>query len=374
MEFDMKGKTRTHSRVRYGFKAPKHGRATFSIYEDILKPDGSRECRTIQDERLKAINESYRQKIQDLATCTIQIKEIIKDLYKRDARCKPQIVHNSENHKVLNDYWEKVYSFRSLENEASTRRELTRAIDTLGPLSVYSASRDQIQSAIDNAVSGNAQRRMVSRMVQILKFIGRTDVRLRMARPVFVKVRHVTESEFQLLAQHIEDPNLRILAKVCFYSGVRIGEAFAFNSKCLMPDGQDTVRVSAQVDRSGSLKPTTKTRKPRLAFLIPGGLDAFNEWVQLPASEKKKINRLAVSKQIKVACEKAFPGDIDKQITFHGLRHSYAIHLLSRGISMSLVAQSLGNSLSVCQHYYVGFELTNESVAAIRSILKASTG
>ena len=39
---------------------------------------------------------------------------------------------------------------------------------------------------------------------------------------------------------------------------------------------------------------------------------------------------------------------------------------------MSLVSQSLGNSLSVCQHYYVGFELTDESVEAIRAIVSRS--
>jgi integrase len=369
----MKSKKRARDRVRYAFKPPKHGRATFSIHEDILKLDGTRKCRTIHDERLRAINESYASGAQDLETCVTQVKEIIKDFYKRDTRCKPQVVHNTENHKVLDDYWEKVYSYRSLENEESTRNELNRAIDILGPLSIYSASRDQIQTAIDQSVSGNVQRRVVQRLSQILKFMGRTDIRLRKARPVFNKVKHVTESEFHLLCQHIDDPTLKTLATLCFYSGVRIGEAFAITATSLNAENKDTIRIASQLDRRGNLKPTTKTRKPRLAFLISGGLEAFEEWVKIPHAQKLKINRLTVSKQIRTACEKAFPGDPDKQLTFHALRHSYAIHLLSRGVSMSLVAQSLGNSLSVCQHYYVGFELTNESVAAIRAIVASSS-
>jgi integrase len=207
-------------------------------------------------------------------------------------------------------------------------------------------------------------------MTQLLKFIGRSDVKLRKARPVFTKVKYITEKELSALIPFIDDPNLRIITKLCFYSGLRIGEAFALTKLSLISDGQDILRITAQMDRSGMLKSTTKTRKPRLAFLIPGGLDAFNAWITLPESEKKKINRLSVSKQIRLACSKAFPGEPDKQLTFHAFRHCYAIHLLSRGVSMSLVAQSLGNSLSVCQQYYVGFELTNDSIAAIRSLFK----
>jgi len=38
---------------------------------------------------------------------------------------------------------------------------------------------------------------------------------------------------------------------------------------------------------------------------------------------------------------------------------------------MSLVAQSLGNSLTVCQQYYTGFELTTDSIEAINTIMRA---
>ncbi|MCC7405816.1 MAG: hypothetical protein IT288_15555 [Bdellovibrionales bacterium] len=59
-------------------------------------------------------------------------------------------------------------------------------------------------------------------------------------------------------------------------------------------------------------------------------------------------------------------------MTFHAIRHCYAIHLISRGVSMSLVAQLLGNSLSVCRRHYAGFELTTDSIEAINTIMKRS--
>ena len=51
--------------------------------------------------------------------------------------------------------------------------------------------------------------------------------------------------------------------------------------------------------------------------------------------------------------------------------NSYTIVLVSRGVSLSLVAQSLGNSVSVCEKYYTGFVLTNESIDYIRKLVES---
>ncbi len=86
-------------------------------------------------------------------------------------------------------------------------------------------------------------------------------------------------------------------------------------------------------------------------------------------------NRLEASRELmKKYCMIAFPKDSSKHLTFHALRHCYAINLLTKGVSMSLVAQSLGNTLSVCQQHYLGFELTNDSIAAIKSIISGRGG
>ena len=93
-----------------------------------------------------------------------------------------------------------------------------------------------------------------------------------------------------------------------------------------------------------------------------------------PDSLKNTIDRDESSRELmKKYCKIAFPDDPTKHLTFHALRHCYAINLLSMGVSMSLVAQSLGNTLSVCQQYYVGFELTNDSIDAIQAIVKKNT-
>ena len=306
-----------------------------------------------------------------MTACEKQIKEIIKDLLKKDNRCQREVVHNNENHKLLDDYWQKVYSYRTLENEGSTISELKRVIDVLGTLSIYAATREQIQSAVDNAVSGNVQRRLVGRLTQLLKFAGREDVKIRKAKTVYHRVTYLTETDFQKVIAVVSVPILKSLMTLCFYSGLRIGEAYGLTKNSLGA-GNDTLRVVGQIDREGKRKPTTKTGRTRLAFLLPQGLDAFHYWVNASDEEKATINRILVSVDVKSYCRKIFPDSPNKHLTFHALRHSYAIHLISQGISMSLVSQSLGNSLTVCQHYYVGFELTDESVEAIRSIVGRS--
>jgi integrase len=354
--------------IRYSFKGPGWGRKSFTIYLDIKSREGKRVCTTIDDERLIAINRSFQSGVQTLEQCVVQVKEIIKDLYKKDSRCRKKInIHNAENWKVVDDFWEQVYSFRPLINEYTARNELKNAIEVLGQLSIYSASREEIQNCIDKKYKGNSQRRIVGRLSQLLKFVGRENVKLRRQHKDMIKVSFLNEEDFKRVLAVVPTQIEKTLLELCYYSGLRIGEAYGLEPHHLLPDG--TIRVTGQLDRNG-VRRQTKTKRPRLAFLFPQGIDAFKYWTQASEAEKATIDRLESSRELmKKYCKIAFPKDSSKYLTFHALRHCYAINLLSKGVSMSLVAQSLGNTLSVCQQHYVGFELTNDSIAAIKSII-----
>lgn len=355
--------------IRYSFKGPGWGRKSFTIYLDIKSRDGKRMCKTIEDERLIAINRSFQSGVQTLERCVVQVKEIIKDLYKKDPRCRKKVnIHNAENWKVYEDYWEQVYSFRPLVNEYTTKNELRKSIEVLGQLSIYSANREEIQSCIDRKYTGNSQRKIVGRITQLLKFIGREkEVRLRRHPKDLISVSFLNEDDFKKVLAIIPTQIEKTLLELCYYSGLRIGEAYGLAPHHLLTDG--TIRVTCQLDRCG-IKRQTKTKRPRLAFLFPQGVEAFKYWTHASEMEKGVIDRLEASRELmKKYCKIAFPNDPSKHLTFHALRHCYAINLLTKGVSMSLVAQSLGNTLSVCQQHYVGFELTNDSIQAIKSIV-----
>jgi len=355
--------------VRYAFKGPGWGRKSFMIYLDVKSRDGKRTCKKIEDERLRAVNMAFQAGTMTLDQAIIQIKEIVQDLYKQDPRCrKKRNVHNNENWKIFEEFWQEVYSRKSLINEYSAKNDFKNTIEVLGPLSLISASRDEIQKRIDEKYKGTSQRRIVSRMRQLLKHIGREKVRLRMDAKDYSKVTCLTEEEFKHILSFAELDIEKTLMTLCFYSGLRIGEAYGLKPNCLLPD--QTLRIAGQLDRSGVFR-ATKTKKPRIAFLFPAGLPAFNKWVSADPDEKAKIDRNDASRDLmKKYCKRAFPNDPSKHLTFHALRHCYAINMLSKGVSMSLVAQSLGNTLSVCEQYYVGFELTNDSIRAIKAIIE----
>ena len=359
--------------VRYAFKGPGWGRKSFAIYVDVKSPDGKRSCETIKDERLAAINRAFQNGSQSLEQSVVQVKEIIQDLYRQDPRCRrKRNVHNNENWKLFEEFWNEVYSRKKLISEYSARTEFRRAIDSLGPLSLYSASRDEIQKAVDEKFRGSSQRRIISRLRQLLKYIGRERVRLRMDSKDYSKVTYLTEEEFAKVLLHITSDIERALIELCFYSGLRIGEAYGLTAASLLPNG--TLRITGQLDRSGVFR-ATKTKKPRIAYLFPEGLPAFHKWVSASREERDTIDRDDASRDhMKKHCRVAFPDDPSKHLTFHALRHCYAINLLSKGVSMSLVAQSLGNTLSVCEQHYVGFELTSDSIQAIKSIVGRSQG
>ena len=363
-------KTRSHDLIRFSLKGPGHGRASFTIYKDIKSPDGTRSYVKIDDVRLDAINKSFRDGSQSLETCRVQVKEIIRELYADLKRELGIVVHNSENEKVFHEFWRKEYAHRPLVCEYAAQREFMRAIESLGHLSIYSASRDEIQTCIDAKFAENVQRRAVQRMVQLLKFIGRTDIRLRRNPPVHYKVTYLTADELNQLLVFVESPIEKALIKLCFYAGLRIGEAYALQPRSFRQQNS-TLKVIEQIDREEKRR-HTKTRRERTAYLCPEGVESFHIWVNASKEERATINRQQASRDLmKKYGRIAFPDDKDKHLTFHALRHCYATHLLSRGVSMSLVAQSLGNSLTVCQQYYTGFELTTDSIEAINKIMKA---
>lgn len=322
----------------------------------------------------------------DIAEAAKQLEAIRDGLYKeRDREESGRRVFNSENRALLEKYWRAEYAGRDLVDPDTMRGDLRRAVDAVGSIPLLSGDRGELQAALGDVAAGDAgkQRRLASRLNQLLAWAGR-DFRLRLSKPTRPDVLFLTLEEFELVLPHFgrararkdgsyragareRETGLHLLARVALHSGCRLGEIFGLTSASLR---EGYLRVVTQLD-PGMRRRETKTRQERRASVIPPGMEYVRAWLDLPAEVRAELRGVKHATEWRRACVRAFGKKrADKLVTFHDLRHSYAVHLIGRGVPINLVAQSLGNSVAVCEKYYAGFVLSDASVDAIQGILK----
>jgi integrase len=341
---------------------PQKRRKSFSLIKRERKTDGKTSYAKVESEAISSINKAYQNGLQDLTTCEIQVREVMKQLYLEEQRKHPSVVHNEENFKALEAFWKSEYESRDLVDPGSAKNDFNRAVEAVGTLSLYSASKEQLEKELARTLKGNQQRRVVDRLNQILSFLDR-GIKLSKNKKVLEKVRYLSLPDFQKLT--FDDPMIELIHEVAFYTGCRIGEVFS-----IVPDSirATFVYIDSQLSRDLSLK-HTKTRINRKAYIIPDGYQSVLKWAEVSDEVKEKYRNIKWSEVTRKACQKAFTQE-SKHLTMHDLRHSYAIHLLSKGVSLSLIAQSLGNSVVVCQSYYAGFSLSDEGIEAINKYFR----
>jgi integrase len=317
--------------------------------------------KTLKHPDLTAINLNLKLGRVSLDEAERAVKDLAKSLGPRE---RVQNLHK-DNRAILERYWKEEYQHRDLVDPKTAYYELERAILAAGNNSLQSASREALQKHVNSNYAGNYQRRVVSKLNQLLKWLGR-DFKLLKVKEQLEDVKHLTEQEFKRLLPALPAGPLRVLHEVCFYGGFRIGEAFALEPH-LFNQATNAVKVLKQVDKAG-VKRQTKTRKQREAFVLPEGHEALVEWFKVKDLVDLQT-RQRMSKITKAACKKVFPGEPSKHITFHDLRHSYAIHLLGLGASISLVAMAIGDSPRVAEKHYIGYTLTSDSLLLLTKLI-----
>lgn len=339
--------------VRFTIKYPTGGRTRFAIErrtynEQTGKVDSSS---TVEHPTIKSVNEAYKAGLLDLQKSKANLQELIEQLYKDEKRIKT-VPHNQENLRVVDAYWDAKYRRRDLKDPKTAKYALLRAIEAIGSLSIYSASTDEIQDAVDAKFSGNSQRRIVTSLLQLLKFAKRSDVILIKARKEKRRVKYLTEAEFDAVRKHFKLETLEVLHTVAFYTGGRIGELFALKPE----DFNETLlelRIQTQIDKEG-LERETKNRRERVALVFPAGVKALKRWFQIKHLLDQET-RKHIADITRSACKAEFEDNNNKHLVFHDLRHCYAVQCRERGLSTEDVADLIGDSLVVCKEHYTGF-------------------
>lgn len=346
--------SRSISRTRYSLKRPTNGRRTFAIMVDTIHPDGQRKQRPLSDNRIDAINKAYLAGIRDKAIAEAEIHDLLGTLREEEIKRRGgRPVFSEENQRLLEAYWKAEYEQRDIVGVEQARARLKRALEVLGPKSLLTIDKNALQTLLNRRYKGNKQRDRAAALNQLLKFSGR-KFELMLAKPERRLVRYLSAADVATALRHVEEP-YRSLYGACFATGARVGEAFSFTPGAVK---EQAVFIDRQLD-DDFFERETKNRRNRHAPIIPQFRACVEQWAATP--EKAKYRRDRLAERLQEACVRAGV----KPITVHDLRHSYAVHLLGRGVSLSMVAQCLANSIQVCQEYYAGFTLTADNVDAV---------
>lgn len=355
----------------YFVKRPsaKEKRASFSIWMKHTPAINGKRYEKYSDERIEALNQNLRSGNIPLETISAEINRICSNLNIEQKKKELGVwVASSDNLVLLEEYWEKEYSDRKIRRPKTAHSRLIWAMSMIGPTPLL-GDRKVLQKTVDERCKGNPrrQRRLCAALNQMRRWHGITKDRLRPEKKTRPRFRYHKEKEFLKALSLIDDwrgikaSTLRALFKVLFYSGVRTGEAFALKPHHLKK--RNYLSVLTQIDRFEEECPT-KNGKERRTVLFDGGVEAFHIWVE--AEEKRDIDRTGLSKLLKAACKKAFPNNPDKWVTPHDLRHSFAVMcLMDYDISIDKISKLLGNTLEVCQNYYLNFVPDDEMLESV---------
>lgn len=340
-------------RREYWVKAPKGARRTFAILERRER----KKSKTLRLPEVDAVNAALKAGTLDLESARAEVDRVKARLQAEAAPVHSSRIAICEVNAELGERWfRKTYGRKKIAQDSarSARSALRRALASLGDTSLLTAKVEELQRQVDR-LEPRRQRRAVATLNRLLAFAGRAEDRLFAAPEEQPLPAHLTPAEFSAFLALVPE-DLRLPLEVAFATGCRLGEVFA-----LAQFSQKTraVHVAGQMLANGTLK-VTKTRRSRWAAVSPEGEAAVRRWLEVPQEERRRLRRLPWSRVVR----KASGG----RVCFHDLRHSYAIAALVAGVPLTWVAQSLGNSVAVCQRYYAGFSLTDEGALAVRRV------
>lgn len=366
----------------YWLKGPGGLSKRFYLYE---KDRTSGKARVVSDPAIDAVN---AQLIREAITFD-QAREMAAAVRIRyqdeEEKRRGYLSHGSVNVQLVLDYIVKRYPVGSVRDIDSAKNRLFRAVTHLGDLSILTATPEQIRARIAH-LPPNKQRPALGCLKQILRHYKRNDVAqiLRLPKKSRRKIHHLTIADMAELNQRLGSMGgreisgvpaefLQVLINVAFHTGGRIGEIFDLEEADFF---DSYVVIDSQMDREGNRGCALKTDRgdgeERRAFVVPGGAPWLKKWFSIPWEQKRALRFRRYSNLVRDLTTQVFPADNLKHCVFHALRHSTAIHLVGAGVSMSLVAQSLGNSVLVCEEYYAGYSLSADGIATMSRILSKS--
>ncbi|WP_121666890.1 site-specific tyrosine recombinase/integron integrase [Mesonia aquimarina] len=147
----------------------------------------------------------------------------------------------------------------------------------------------------------------------------------------------LSRREIISILQHTRNIKHRLILGLLYSSGLRIGELLSLRTRDI------------DVDRKQIFVYRGKGRKDRFAILSDGILPLLSNYIAtyqpnfylVEGQNEKRYSAESVRAFLKTSCKRA---GINKKVTPHTLRHSFATHMLEDGIDIRYIQELLGHS------------------------------
>ncbi|MBT3206303.1 MAG: site-specific integrase [Gammaproteobacteria bacterium] len=175
--------------------------------------------------------------------------------------------------------------------------------------------------------------------------LDRADVMSKMSTvPVPRKLPVVLSGEeAKRLIDASGNPKYRAALSIAYGAGLRVSEVVALKVTDI-----DSTRMTLRVEQG-------KGRKDRYAMLSPVLLEYLRDWWKFAHAKHMMLNggwlfpgqdpvNHMSARQLSRACQAAaFDAEIDKHVSMHILRHSFATHLLEQKVDIRIIQVLLGH-------------------------------
>lgn len=271
---------------------------------------------------------------------------------------------NNDNLALLAPYLEAYQKRRKTSPESKHRRtvELKRAVGMLAQVSLRIATEDELTDQLFKACPDpGVYNAMAGCLNSILRHAKR-DLRIQTLAADFGTFKYLNKADFEKAIASLK-PGMQLACKVAFATGCRWGECLALEAaRIKIRPGSNTafIHVLRQWHRTRAKYEMPKRGKKRDALIISAYLKDVQTWAAMTLEDRLKIGNPSLA--LLRSCAKLWPTTPDKHCTVHSLRHSYATHLLQKGVSLSLVARFLGNHLKVTEAYYTAFTFGDDDL------------
>lgn len=171
----------------------------------------------------------------------------------------------------------------------------------------------------------------------------------------------LSTSEVMRIVQSVRNPKHRALVMLLYSAGLRAGEVIR-----LRPGDLDRERGLIRVREGKGNKDRHTLLSKRALHAVDTYLAAFpcETWLFPGAQPQRHLTSRSVQRLVQRAARAA---GIDKHVTTHTLRHSFATHLLEGGTHLRVIQELLGHKSARTTQIYT--HVATSTLAGVRSPL-----